>query len=69
MRYLIQFVVPALIVAGVVYLLGHRRNGDNQRQAQQASGARSDTGTVLVILALGAAVAIATVLTLQSFWS
>jgi len=68
MRYLIQFVVPALIFVGVVYLLAQRRRQSIRDQDDPATGG-SDTGAFLVILALGAAVAIVTALAVQSFWS
>jgi hypothetical protein len=54
MRYLIQFLVPALIVVVVVYLLGRTRRAG----AADAAG-RSDTGTFMLILVIGAAVAVA----------
>jgi hypothetical protein len=68
MRYLIQFVVPALIFVGVVYLLAQRRRQSMRDQDDSAEGG-SDTGAFLVILALGAAVAIVTAIAFQSFWS
>lgn len=62
MRYLIQFIVPALVVVGVVYLLRSRRREAAARGDEPGSG--SDALTVLAILTLGAAVAIGTALAL-----
>ena len=60
MRYLIQFLVPALVLVAVVYLLGRtRRAGD----AQAGSG---DTGTFMLILVVGAAVAVLSFFVLQA---
>jgi len=69
MRYLVQFIVPALIFVGVVYLLARRRREAARASEQQAASGGSDTGAFLVILALGAAVAIVIALVMQSFWS
>ncbi|MBX3706085.1 MAG: hypothetical protein KF911_05560 [Pseudomonadales bacterium] len=68
MRILVQFIVPALIFVSVVYLLERRRR-QAARHGAEAPAAGSDTGPFLVILALGAAVAIVTALALQSFWA
>ena len=62
MRYLIQFLVPALIVVAVVYLLSRTRSAN----AQQQEGA-SETGTFILILVVGATVAIAAFFALQAF--
>lgn len=64
MRYFIQLIIPAVIFVGVVYLLTRRRG---QSGAEDGAGG-SDTGAFLLILALGAAVAIGTAFALQSFW-
>ena len=52
MRYLFQFLVPALIFVGVVFAVTRTR---------RSSGPESDdgTGTFLVILVVGAVVAVA----------
>lgn len=68
MRILVQFIVPALIFVSVVYLLERRRR-QAARQGAEAPAPGSDAGPFLVILALGAAVAIVTALALQSFWA
>jgi uncharacterized iron-regulated membrane protein len=66
MRYLVQFVVPALIFVGMVYWLARRRRAEAARSADDRAPDRSDTGAFLAILALGAAVAIAAFLALQA---
>ena len=63
MRYLIQLIIPALIFVGVVYLLGRQRGRARDRQPGS-----SDVTAFLIILALGAVVAVATAFALQSFW-
>jgi uncharacterized iron-regulated membrane protein len=65
MRYLVQFAIPVLIFAGVVYLLNRRRSAARSREDDRPA-ARSDTGAMLTILALGAIVAIAAFLVLQA---
>ena len=52
MRYLVQLIIPALIVVGVVYLV--MRNSS----AARAGDGGSDAGMVITILVLGAAVAL-----------
>jgi len=66
MRYLVQFVVPALIFVGVVYWLGRRRRAEAARSADDRPSGGSDTGAFLAILALGAVVAIAAFVALQA---
>ena len=63
MRYLIQLVIPALIFVGVVYLLSRRSDGGRDPDANA-----SDSGVFLIILTLGAIVAVATAFALQSLW-
>jgi Mn2+/Fe2+ NRAMP family transporter len=55
MRYLVQFLVPALIVVVVVYLLARTKRG--QDEAGDATEGGSDTGTFILILVIGATVA------------
>ena len=55
MRYLAQFLVPALIVVVVVYLLAHTKRGQDEARDGNAS---SDSGTFVLILVVGAAVAV-----------
>ncbi|MFX3657819.1 MAG: hypothetical protein ACN6I7_01370 [bacterium] len=52
MRYLVQLIIPALIVVGVVYLVMRSRS------AARAGDGGSDAGMVITILVLGAAVAL-----------
>ena len=56
MRYLVQFLVPALIVVVVVYLLARTKRG--QDEAADEAGGSSDTGTFIFILVVGATVAV-----------
>ncbi len=56
MRYLVQFLVPALIVVVVVYLLARTKRG--QDEAADGSEGSSDTGTFIFILVVGATVAV-----------
>ncbi len=67
MRYFIQLIIPAVIFVGVVYLLTRQRGQRRAEDSAEASGG-SDIGAFLLILALGAAVAIGTAFALQSFW-
>jgi hypothetical protein len=67
MRYFIQLIIPAVIFVGVVYLLTRQR-GQRRAEDNADASAGSDTGAFLLILALGAAVAIGTAFALQSFW-
>jgi hypothetical protein len=60
MRYLMQFLVPALILVTVVYLLGRTRRAGDQEPGQ------SDTGTFILILVVGAAVAVLSFFVLQA---
>ena len=66
MRHLVQFIVPMLIFVGVVVLLARRRRSQEARGADDRPPRESDTGAFLVILSLGAAVAIVAFLALQS---
>lgn len=63
MRYLVQFLIPAAIVAVVVYLLIRNRTRSDA-EAQDSS----DTGTFMLIIIVGATVAIASFVMLQAFW-
>ena len=62
MRYMVQFLVPALIVLGVVYLLARTKRG--QDEADDADS--SDTGTFILILVVGASVAVLAFFALQA---
>ncbi len=63
MRYLVQFLVPALIVVVVVYLLARTKRG--QDEASEGSAERSDTGMFIFILVVGATVAVLSFFLLQ----
>lgn len=62
MRYLIQFLIPVLILVVVVYLLARTKSG----QDEASEGAR-DTGMFILILVVGATVAVAAFFALQTF--
>ena len=64
MRYMVQFLVPALIILGVVYLLVRTKRG--QDEASEDSGESSDTGTFILILVVGATVAVLSFFLLQT---
>lgn len=69
MRYLIQLLVPALIFAGVVYLLTRRRRQHVSRDTgDTGDAAGSETGPFIVILIVSATVALGTAWMLQSMW-
>jgi hypothetical protein len=56
MRYLVQFLVPALIVVVVVYLLARTKRGQDEASGEAGEG--SDTGMFIFILVVGATVAV-----------
>lgn len=61
MRYLVQFLIPALIFLGVVWAVSRRR--------RVAHGDHDDTtATFLTILVIGAVVAVAVLFVLQVNW-
>jgi hypothetical protein len=61
-RYLVQFVIPALIFIGVVYAFSRRR--------RSSASDEDDTSTIfLTILVIGAVVAVATLFVLQANWN
>ncbi|MEM7099520.1 MAG: hypothetical protein AAF541_14745 [Pseudomonadota bacterium] len=61
MRYLIQFVIPALIFLGVVYAVTRRKR---QPQTGQDDGA----AIFLTILVIGAVIAVAVLFVLNVNW-
>ncbi len=63
MRYLVQFIIPAAIVATVVYLLVR-----NRTRAAADPDESSDIGTFMLILIVGATVAVASVIATQGYW-
>lgn len=63
MRHIVQFVIPALIVLGLVYaLVRTRRSAPN---ANESGDALSDAVIVLIVL-VGAVLAVALVVALNS---
>lgn len=62
MRYIIQFVIPALIFLGVVYAVTRRKRHPNHEQDDGAA-------VFLTILVIGAVVAVATLFVLQVNWN
>lgn len=62
MRYLVQFVIPAMIFLGVVYTVTHRK--------RHASADGDDVaGTFLTLVVIGAVVAVAILFVLQVNWN
>jgi uncharacterized protein (DUF983 family) len=62
MRYLIQFVIPALIFLGVVYAVTRRKRHPNHEHDDGAA-------VFLTILVIGAVIAVATLFVLQVNWN
>ena len=62
MRYLVQFVIPALIFFGVVYAVTRRRRQPN-------TGHDDGAGVFLTILVIGAVVAVAVLFVLNVNWA
>jgi len=62
MRYLAQLLVPALIVVAVVYLLANTKRGQDETR----NGNGSDNGTFVLILVVGAIVAVLSFFVMQS---
>lgn len=63
MRHLVQFLIPALIFAGVLFLLTRGRRSNNVERDRD-----SDTGAFIIILVVSATVAISTAFMLQAMW-
>ena len=63
MRHIVQFVIPALIVLGLVYALVRTRR--SAPKADESGDALSDAGIVLIVL-VGAVLAVALVVALNS---
>ena len=62
MRYLVQFLIPALIFLGVIYAVTRRRKHPNTEGDDGA-------GVFLAILVIGATVAVAIMFILQANWA
>ena len=70
MRYLIQLLIPALIFVVVVYLAIHgRRVRSRKTQTTAEDDNNVDSGAFILILVIGAMVAVGVVFALQSFWA
>ncbi|MGE0622274.1 MAG: hypothetical protein AB7I04_03085 [Pseudomonadales bacterium] len=63
MRYLAQLLVPALIVVAVVYLLANTKRGQDE---SRDGGNGSDSGTFVLILVVGATVAVLSFFLMQA---
>lgn len=68
MRYLLQIAIPASIILVVVYLLVRNRSGSRNPESADAENT-SDTGTFLLILIVGATVAVLSMFAVQEFWA
>ncbi|MCB1683179.1 MAG: hypothetical protein R3E82_12935 [Pseudomonadales bacterium] len=68
MRYLLQIAIPASIIVVVVYLLIRNRNASRNPDSA-ATENTSDTGTFLLILIIGATVAVLSMFAVQEFWA
>ena len=62
MRHLVQFLIPALIFVGVLFLLTRGRNRAAEPKRE------SDTGAFIIILLVSATVAVSTAFMLQAMW-
>jgi len=70
MRYLLQLLVPALIVIGVIFVLLRNHSGRSEAaRTSSRSGENSDKGMIIAIIIIGAAVAIAVVMAMQGVWN
>ena len=68
MRYLLQLAIPAAIILVTVYLLVRHRSGRSDPESGHVENT-SDTGTFLLILIIGASVAVLSMFALQEFWA
>ena len=62
MRYLVQFVIPALIFLGVVYAV-------TRRKRHPSANSEDGAGVFLTILVIGSVVAVAILFVLQVNWA
>lgn len=62
MRYLVQFVIPALIFLGAIYAV-------TRHKRQPQSGHDDGAGVFLTILVIGSVVAVATLFILNVNWA
>ena len=61
MRYLIQLLIPALILIGVIFLVTRTRRGGSDAEGAAGDG---EKGTFIIILVIGALAAVAIVFAL-----
>ncbi len=67
MRYLLQFLIPALIFVAVVYVLSRGRRGEPS-ESGEASRGLSDTAAFIATLLVSAVVALGTAYALVTLW-
>jgi len=69
MRYPIQLLIAALIFIGLVYLVMRKRQGRFEKpQSAAEANSDGDRSIFVLILVIGAMVAVGVVFALQSFW-
>lgn len=64
MRYLVQLIIPALIILTVMIVVARNRS----RRDEAGEQSDSEKGMFIFILVIGALVAVAVVIAVQSFW-
>lgn len=64
MRYLVQLIIPVLIILTVMFVVARNRS----RREQAGERSDSEKGMFIFILVLGALVAVAVVVAVQSYW-
>lgn len=67
MRYVFQFGIPATLFAVVVYLLLRRRGAG--AGADDEAENTNDTATFLLILVIGAVVAVLSLFAVEQYWA
>lgn len=63
MRYLVQLIIPVLIIVTVMFVVAR-----NRRRDEAGEQSDSEKGMFIFILVIGALVTVAIVVALQSFW-
>jgi ABC-type xylose transport system permease subunit len=64
MRYLVQLIIPVLIIVTVMFVVARNR----RRRDEAGEQSDSEKGTFIFILVIGALVTVAVVVAMQSFW-